>query len=111
MLFSPERRDSVETGCPLGAAASEIARHGSDISARYARAFEELVAILEEALDADIPACRRRRLAVATITAQIGAIAVSRAVAKANISLSDEVLRAVHENIDTTHKVEIGLVR
>jgi hypothetical protein len=37
---------------------------------------------------------------VATVTAQIGAIAVSRGVAKTDMALSDEALQAVRETID-----------
>ncbi|MEI9915457.1 MAG: hypothetical protein WDN29_06185 [Methylovirgula sp.] len=35
-----------------------------------------------------------------TVTAQIGAIAVSRGVAKTDMALSDEALQAVRETID-----------
>ncbi len=99
-LFSPDRRDSVETGCPLGASVSEIGRQSCAISGSFTRAFEEMVAMIERSLDDRLPASERRRLAVATVTAQIGAIAVSRGVAKTDMALSDEALQAVRETID-----------
>jgi TetR/AcrR family transcriptional regulator, transcriptional repressor for nem operon len=99
-LFSPDRRDAVETGCPLGASVSEIGRQGCAISGSFTRAFEEMVAMVERSLADRLPAPERRRLAVATVTAQIGAIAVSRGVAKTDMALSDEALQAVRETID-----------
>ncbi len=105
-LFSPDRRDSLETGCPLGASASEVGRQGCVVSASFTRAFEALVAMLENALEDAIPASQRRSLAVATVAAQIGAIAVSRAVAKTNAALADEVLQSVRETVGTAYNVE-----
>lgn len=105
-LFSPDRRDSIEAGCPLGASVSEIGRKGSAISASFTQAFEEMVGMLESSIDGGIPAARKRRLAVAAVTAQIGAIAVSRGVAKTGMALSDEVLQAVRETVSAAHRLE-----
>ena len=105
-LFSTDRRDAWETGCPLGASASEAGRQCCELSASFTSAFETMVAMVEQSLDHGIPAAHRRRLAVATITAQIGAIAVSRGVAKADMALSDEALQAVREVIGTVHDAE-----
>jgi hypothetical protein len=84
----------------LGASVSEIGRQGCAISGSFTRAFEEMVAMVERSLADRLPAPERRRLAVATVTAQIGAIAVSRGVAKTDMALSDEALQAVRETID-----------
>jgi TetR/AcrR family transcriptional repressor of nem operon len=54
-LFSPDRRDSVDTECPLGASVSEIGRQGCAISANFTQAFEEMVTMLERSLDDAIP--------------------------------------------------------
>ena len=51
------------------------------------------------AIDEAVPQDVRRQLAVATIAAQIGAIAVARAVAKTDAALSDEVLKATRDAI------------
>lgn len=109
LLFAPEWRDSLETGCPLGASVSEVSRHGKAISANFARAFEDMVAMLANALDEGLPDRCKRRLAVATVAAQIGAIAVSRAVAATDMALSDEVLAAVRETIGTVHQKDARL--
>jgi TetR/AcrR family transcriptional repressor of nem operon len=105
-LLSTYMRDNVETGCPFAASASEIGRQGCAVSASFTRAFEEMVAILESSLDDAIPASQRRRLAITAIATEVGAIAVSRAVAKADASLADEVLQAVRETVSSAYKVE-----
>ena len=105
-IFSVEARDRLETGCPMTASASEIARQGRDVSARFAGAFEEVVAMLEQSLEEALPAARRRRLAVAAVAAQIGAIAVSRAVAKADPALADEVLKSTRKTVSAAGAAE-----
>ena len=104
LLISIEARDNMATGCPMTASASEIARQGDDVSARFARAFEEVVTTLEASLEA-LPATKRRRLAVAAVAAEIGAIAVSRAVAKADAALADEVLEATRKTLAAAGKI------
>ena len=99
VLLSTRARDNLETGCPMTASASEIARQGDDVSARFVNAFEELVSTLEATLMEIKPRAKRRRLAVAAVTAEIGAIAVSRAVAKANPALAEEVLESTRKTV------------
>jgi TetR/AcrR family transcriptional regulator, transcriptional repressor for nem operon len=105
-LLSTGMRDRLETGCPLAASASEIGRQDCAVSVSFTRAFEEMVAMLENALEETIPAPRRHRLAIAAIAAEIGAIAVSRGITKTNAGLAAEVLRAVRETVGAAHKVE-----
>ncbi|MET0406196.1 MAG: helix-turn-helix domain-containing protein [Cystobacter sp.] len=101
-IFSVDARDRMETGCPMTASASEIARQGDAVSARFAAAFEEVVKLLEEG----VPAPKRRRLAVAAVAVQIGAIAVSRAVVKADAALAEEVLTSTRKAISAAGKAE-----
>ncbi len=104
-LLSAGMRDRLETGCPMAASASEIARQGSGVSASFTRAFEEMAAMIEGSLEETIPAPERRRLTVAAVAAQIGDIAASRAVAKTDAALADEVLQAVRETVGAAHRV------
>jgi TetR/AcrR family transcriptional repressor of nem operon len=90
----------------MTASASEVARQGCAVSASFAQAFEEMVTLLERSLEDGIPTCQRRRLAVVAVAAEIGAIAVSRAVAKTDTALADEVLQAVRETVVEAHEVE-----
>jgi TetR/AcrR family transcriptional repressor of nem operon len=57
-----------------------------------------------------VPEDVRRQLAVASIAAQIGAIAVSRAVAKTDIALSDEVLLATRDAIAAAFAARTAVV-
>ena len=98
-LLSIRMRDNLERGCPLAASASEIGRQGDAVSDRFTQAFAEMVAMFEDSLEPGIPAARKRRLAIAAVAAQIGAIAVSRAVAKTDSALADEVLRSVQQTV------------
>ncbi|CAG2155080.1 hypothetical protein LMG31506_05272 [Cupriavidus yeoncheonensis] len=95
-LLSPLRRDDPGMSCPMTASASEVGRHGKDISARFAKGFQDKASAFEAVLDDAIPDAERRRLAMTIVAAEIGAMAVARAVAKSDPSLSDEVLKAVH---------------
>lgn len=98
-MFSMKHRDRLGNGCPLTASASEIARQGPAVAASFTRAFKEKVASLEASIKEKMPASEKRRLAVSALAAQIGAMAVARAVAKVDASLSKEVLQAVHKTV------------
>ena len=49
---------------------------------------------------------QRRRLAIATVAAEIGAIAMSRAIAKTDPAFSDEVLEAVQDTLKAAHELK-----
>lgn len=98
-LISRPMRDDLATGCPLTASASEVGRQGPALSRNFAQAFEEEVAMLVGAIGDTMTPQARRQLAVASIAAQIGAMAVARAVAKTDAALSDEVLQATRDVI------------
>jgi TetR/AcrR family transcriptional regulator, transcriptional repressor for nem operon len=105
-LISTHMRDDWETGCPMAASASEIGRHGRAISASFTQAFEQLAAVIEASLKDAIPLTKRRRLAIAAVAAEIGAVAASRAVAKTDPALADEVLEAVRETVGAAYEIE-----
>jgi TetR/AcrR family transcriptional regulator, transcriptional repressor for nem operon len=92
-LLSPSHRDDLAMGCPMTASASEAARQDEAVRARFADGFEGLVSTLEAALT-EVPPAERRERALTIAAAQIGAVAVARAVAKAQPRLSDELLDA-----------------
>jgi TetR/AcrR family transcriptional repressor of nem operon len=95
-LLSPLNRDDPGASCPMTASASEISRHGKDISARFAKGFQEKAGAFEAVLDLSMPDAERRRLGLAIVAAEIGAMAAARAVAASDPALSDEILKAVH---------------
>jgi TetR/AcrR family transcriptional repressor of nem operon len=92
-LISARQRDNL-AGCPLTASTSEVARKDEALSASFSAGFEKMAAAIESAVDRSLPASARRDRALTIIAAEIGAIAVARATAKARPDLSDDVLAA-----------------
>jgi TetR/AcrR family transcriptional repressor of nem operon len=105
-LFSTHMRDDWERGCAMAASASEIGRQGCAVSASFTNAFERLAATIEGSLEDAIRPSKRRSLALAAVAAEIGAIAASRAVAKTDPALADEVLKAVRDTVGAAYRVE-----
>ena len=110
-MFSIEHRDNLANGCPMTASASEIARQGTGVAVSFTRAFNEAVTALELSIRAKMSASQKRELAVSALAAQIGAIAVARAVVKIDPSLSEEVLRSVRQTVRSPRTVKRKKVR
>jgi TetR/AcrR family transcriptional regulator, transcriptional repressor for nem operon len=110
-MFSTAHRDNLANGCPMTASASEIARQGTGVAASFTRAFNEAATALELSIKEKMPPSRRRELAVSALAAQIGAIAVARAVVKIDPSLSEEVLRSVRQTVRSSPTVKSKKVR
>ena len=95
--LSLEHRDNLAAGCPMSASASEIARQDKMVGERFSEGFEQFVTLIESGLgDSAVKADRRQR-ALAIMAAMIGGVAASRAVAKADAKLSNQILRAVRQ--------------
>ena len=88
-------RDNFATGCPMAASASEVARQDKVVCERYMEGFEKLAAVVEGGLGASSVKAENRQRALAMMAAMIGGVAASRAVAKTDLKLSNEILRAV----------------
>ena len=100
-LLSAQTRDTVEMGCAMAAAASEVARQGPDVSARFAAGLQRMIETIEASLDDTTDADRRRRLAITAVVAEVGAISIARGVAKSDPALADEILAAARAEIGT----------
>jgi TetR/AcrR family transcriptional regulator, transcriptional repressor for nem operon len=105
-MFSIRHRDNIANGCPMTASASEIARQGTGVAASFTRAFNEAVGSLEISIKARMSSTKKRELAISALAAQIGAIAVARAVVKIDPSLSEDVLRSVRQTVRSSRKVK-----
>jgi TetR/AcrR family transcriptional repressor of nem operon len=105
-MFSVQHRDHLADGCPMTASASEIARQGETVAASFTSVFQNAVTSLETSIEGRMSAAQKRHLAISALAAQIGAIAVARAIAHVEPSLSEEVLRVVHETIKSIYTVE-----
>jgi TetR/AcrR family transcriptional repressor of nem operon len=99
-LISSRQRDKL-AGCPLTASTSEVARKDKALSASFSAGFEKMVATIEPTVDQSLPASARHDHALTIIAAEIGAIAVARATAKARPDLSDNVLAAARRVLAT----------
>jgi len=93
--LSFDHRDKLATGCPMAASASEVARQDKVVGERFTEGFEQLVALMERGLGASPVKAENRQRALAMMAAMIGGVAASRAIAKANPKLSNQLLRAV----------------
>ena len=95
--LSFDHRDNLATGCPMSASASEVARQDKVIGERFTEGFEQIIAVMERGLGASSVKAENRQRALAMMAAMIGGVAASRAVAKADSRLSNEILRAVRQ--------------
>jgi TetR/AcrR family transcriptional repressor of nem operon len=93
--LSFDHRDNLATGCPMAASASEVARQDKVIGARFTEGFEQIIAVMERGLGASSVKAENRQRALAMMAAMIGGVAASRAVAKTDPKLSNQILRAV----------------
>jgi TetR/AcrR family transcriptional repressor of nem operon len=93
--LSLEHRDNLATGCPMAASASEVARQDKVIGERFTEGFEQIIAVMERRLGASSVKAENRQRALAMMAAMIGGVAASRAVAKTDPKLSNQILRAV----------------
>jgi TetR/AcrR family transcriptional repressor of nem operon len=81
----------------MSASASEVARQDKVVSERFTEGFEQFVAVMERGLGASPVKAENRQRALAMMAAMIGGVAASRAVAKADPKLSNQILRAVRQ--------------
>jgi TetR/AcrR family transcriptional repressor of nem operon len=87
-------RDGLVTGCAMTASGSEIARQGKKVSRAFADGFAKFADNLERNIGESEMSASDRERALAIASAAIGAVIVSRAVAKAEPRLADEILAA-----------------
>jgi TetR/AcrR family transcriptional regulator, transcriptional repressor for nem operon len=90
-------RDNLAAGCPMSASASEVARQDKVVCERFAKGFEQLVALIEPSLGESPLKADDRQRALTIVAAMIGGVAASRAVAKADSNLSNQILQAVRQ--------------
>jgi TetR/AcrR family transcriptional repressor of nem operon len=88
-------RDDMAKGCPLVSTACETARQGEAVSRSYADAFAELRAGVMATLPEETAPAEREALASTLVAALVGAMAISRGMAKADRDEADAVLAQV----------------
>ena len=90
-----DHRDNLAGGCAMAASASEIARQDEAVSARFAEGFEQMVGMVQAALEMTTSTADDRARALTITAAMIGGVAMARAAAKSRPDLSDEIMTAV----------------
>jgi TetR/AcrR family transcriptional repressor of nem operon len=93
--LAPDHRDNLAGGCAMAALASEIARQDEAASARLAVGFEQMVGLVQAALEPTSLSADDRTRALTIAAAMIGGLAMARAAAKSRPDLSDEIMAAV----------------
>ncbi|MGE7370372.1 TetR/AcrR family transcriptional regulator [Neorhizobium sp. NPDC001467] len=92
-----EHRDDPDGGCPTGSLPVDVARLPKESQKAFADGLERyLVLIQGDTTRLDLS----RKDAIATLSMLVGGIILSRAVRNGDPSLSDEILRSVHDNLD-----------
>jgi TetR/AcrR family transcriptional repressor of nem operon len=86
-------------GCSLAACVSEIGRQDPAIVAAYADGFRRMSDLVRQALPAGTTPDDGRRRAIALLSGMVGALAIARALEKADPELSGEVLWAAREEL------------
>jgi len=121
--LSPSHRDQPDGGCPTASLAADAWRQGDEVQAAYTEGIESVLAAFEDRfskgktakLDKGSKADKSdkaradkrgnpevaREQAVRLLSEIVGALVLSRAVAGANPSLSDEILRISREKLST----------
>jgi TetR/AcrR family transcriptional repressor of nem operon len=89
-----DHRDNLAGGCAMAASASEIARQDEAVSARFAEGFEQMVGMVQAALEMTTSTADDRARALTITAAMIGGVAMARAAAKSRPDLSDEIMTA-----------------
>ena len=108
--LSSAHRENRADGCTIASLASDAARQDEQVQASFAKGIDEELDILASYFaktpaedQDDLPASARER-AVQLLSELVGAIILARAVAQANLSLSDEILEAVSIGLQTQMK-------
>jgi TetR/AcrR family transcriptional regulator, transcriptional repressor for nem operon len=103
--LSSEHRDDRAGGCTIASLACDAARQGKEIQASFAKGIEDELSTFASCFasgDAEDQglASSARELAIQLMSELVGAVILARVVAKANPSLSDEILRVSRRNLE-----------
>jgi TetR/AcrR family transcriptional repressor of nem operon len=106
--LSSEHRDDRAGGCTIASLACDAAREGKEIQASFAKGIEDELNIFASSFakkDAEdqCSAFSARDRAIQLMAELVGAVILARAVAQANPSLSDEILRVNRRNLQDLH--------
>ena len=88
------------SGCLMAACVSDVPRQDESIGAAFAKGFQDLVALIEDALPEGTSKEVARRRALTLISAMVGCVAMARALEKTNPDLSREIIAAGRKELE-----------
>ena len=94
--LTPTHRDDPARGCAFASLSNDAARGGKAVRAAFAEGLQPFLGVLAESIQGRSKETRRRK-AIATMAALVGAVTLARAVGDPNVS--DEILAAVHREL------------
>jgi len=94
--LTPTHRDDPARGCAFASLSNDAARGGKAVRAAFAEGLQPFLGVLAESIQGRSKEARRRK-AIATMAALVGAVTLARAVGDPNVS--DEILAAVHREL------------
>ncbi len=97
--LSTEHRDHPEAGCPTAALLSEIVRQPAELQAAFRVGIERFLALVADSLAASGAAHDHDR-AVLMFAAMVGGLALARAIRDADEAGSEDILRAVRDQLN-----------
>jgi TetR/AcrR family transcriptional repressor of nem operon len=97
--LSKEHRDTPEHGCPMAALAANMPHQGSEAQEAFCDGMEGFIGLAAKSLNCGTSK-RDRDRAVLAVAALVGALALARAVKDVNTSASENILRAVRDELD-----------
>lgn len=105
--LSPAHRNDPANGCPAASLAVDAMRRDESVQARYSEGIEAYISIFAKQLSSsnnqtsDTEQVNNREAAISLLTQLVGALVLSRAIAKYNPALSNEVLDTAEKTIDS----------
>lgn len=96
--LSKDHRDHPEAGCPAAALVSEIVRQPAELQATFRIGIERFIALAADSLGAS-GAGQDHDRAVLMFAAMVGGLALSRAIRSADEAGSEDILRAVRDQL------------
>jgi len=94
--LTPTHRDDPARGCAFASLSNDAARGGKAVRAAFAEGLQPFLGVLAQSIQGRSKEARRRK-AIATMAALVGAVTLARAVGDPNVS--DEILAAVHREL------------
>lgn len=88
------------SGCLMAACVSDVRRQDETIGAAFAEGFQDLVALIEDALPEGTSKEVVRRRALTLVSAMVGSVAMARALEKTDPDLSREIIAAARQELE-----------